>query len=536
MDGSDAISEAINDRGLNLENLNELISGVDLTDPVAAIAQLQSATNLDPQTLLQAVTAVLTTVLEDGAEGEEEEYESGHDEAAVETGLGERKRRTRKPVFPRNEADRQRLKTLNRLRKKRWRQINDERNKDTDLRGRVNRRADTVFGKNETDTKRQWIEAEFEKRRQKRMQRMQRASAENGALGPFGGLFGQSGMGEELQAALAEIMGREGDIEKFNSMLLQLAQDPNLIKNITGVLQTMEGEDDGTGDLDHEINTAEYTDLSAEQIPEQYHEASGVIGYSGEVDHDEALDNHQLVEPRIDEESRREVDPLLIDPGLESLRHDQTNDVAQVLQQDIGITLEHMQGIQDSTDDKQLVHDNPQVVDEQSQDLLELPVEEEHGNLNDSDLKGVDQAALMQAFNVLLSKVVQGVKSDVDGATDEVQEDRIHEELSESYMMHNGEDSLLPSRPQRRKRKRYEASEDEVPPTSVSMDFSVLAARHHAPVPARPEYSPNVKQAVAAEQQRQETAEDTAEERQKVRAMGFPPMLSSFPPPMYSKR
>lgn len=102
---------------LSIEQLNEIIMGMDLSDPAAAIAQLQAATNIDPSTLLQAVSHALSSVL------------GGEDELYGQETEGDRAKRkqTRKKTVPSTPEERQKLKVLNRLRKKRWRQFNDER-------------------------------------------------------------------------------------------------------------------------------------------------------------------------------------------------------------------------------------------------------------------------------------------------------------------------------------------------------------------------------------------------------------------------
>ncbi|CAO3609528.1 unnamed protein product [Mucor hiemalis] len=62
----------------------------------------------------------------------------------------------------------------NRERKKRWRLKNQDRNKDNDLRCRVNKRAFKLFGKDDSDHKKKWVEEEFEKRRSKRKEKEDR--------------------------------------------------------------------------------------------------------------------------------------------------------------------------------------------------------------------------------------------------------------------------------------------------------------------------------------------------------------------------
>ncbi|RPB27668.1 hypothetical protein L211DRAFT_564051 [Terfezia boudieri ATCC MYA-4762] len=61
-----------------------------------------------------------------------------------------------------------RIREENRERKKRWRESNQDRNKDNDLRCRVTKRAAKLYGAADTDEKRKWMEAEFSKRKEKR--------------------------------------------------------------------------------------------------------------------------------------------------------------------------------------------------------------------------------------------------------------------------------------------------------------------------------------------------------------------------------
>ncbi|KAJ1878364.1 hypothetical protein H4R99_005745 [Coemansia sp. RSA 1722] len=56
----------------------------------------------------------------------------------------------------------------NRERKKRWREVNGERNKDNDLRCRVNKRANQLYGMQSSEAKARWIVEEFDRRQQRR--------------------------------------------------------------------------------------------------------------------------------------------------------------------------------------------------------------------------------------------------------------------------------------------------------------------------------------------------------------------------------
>ncbi|ORY01086.1 hypothetical protein K493DRAFT_97838 [Basidiobolus meristosporus CBS 931.73] len=73
-----------------------------------------------------------------------------------------------------DEALLEKMRAENRERKKKWRQQNEERNKDNDLRCRVNKRANKLFGPGPSDHKTRWVEEEFRKRQQKRKEKERR--------------------------------------------------------------------------------------------------------------------------------------------------------------------------------------------------------------------------------------------------------------------------------------------------------------------------------------------------------------------------
>ncbi|KAF8936369.1 hypothetical protein EDD21DRAFT_372487 [Dissophora ornata] len=82
------------------------------------------------------------------------------------------------------EALNMKVRTENRERKKRWREANEDRNKDNDLRCRVNKRANKLFGKDESEHKGRWIEEEFGKRQLKRKEKERRRNP-NGSVEPL---------------------------------------------------------------------------------------------------------------------------------------------------------------------------------------------------------------------------------------------------------------------------------------------------------------------------------------------------------------
>ncbi|KAI8385783.1 hypothetical protein BD560DRAFT_486769 [Blakeslea trispora] len=79
-------------------------------------------------------------------------------------------------------AKKESIRASNRERKKKWRIHNEERNKDNDLRCRVNKRAAKLYGPGDSPTKAKWIQEEFEKRRQKRMDKERRKHIVNNVL------------------------------------------------------------------------------------------------------------------------------------------------------------------------------------------------------------------------------------------------------------------------------------------------------------------------------------------------------------------
>ncbi|KAJ2813367.1 hypothetical protein H4S07_000742 [Coemansia furcata] len=69
----------------------------------------------------------------------------------------------------------------NRERKKRWREMNDERNKDNDLRCRVNKRANQLYGAHASADKERWVGEEFERRQQRRREKETRKRPQEGS-------------------------------------------------------------------------------------------------------------------------------------------------------------------------------------------------------------------------------------------------------------------------------------------------------------------------------------------------------------------
>jgi hypothetical protein len=88
-------------------------------------------------------------------------------------------RRNNKRLLSDDAESAERIRLENRQRKKKWREANEDRNKDNDLRCRVTKRANKLFGPEASERKAVWIEGEF-KRRQSKRQEKERKRAHDG--------------------------------------------------------------------------------------------------------------------------------------------------------------------------------------------------------------------------------------------------------------------------------------------------------------------------------------------------------------------
>ncbi|CCG83879.1 protein of unknown function [Taphrina deformans PYCC 5710] len=135
-----------------------------------------------------------------------------------------------------DEAESERTRLENRERKKRWREANEDRNKDNDLRCRVNKRAHKLYGKEPSKAKDLWIEEEFSKRKSKRQ--------EKEGKGPDGNLLIEGTdltslnhfeMNSVIMSTLSEFATNPAapalkDNPDLNSMLHKLRTDPQAIR------------------------------------------------------------------------------------------------------------------------------------------------------------------------------------------------------------------------------------------------------------------------------------------------------------------
>lgn len=137
-----------------------------------------------------------------------------------------------------DEAENERTRLENRERKKRWREANEDRNKDNDLRCRVNKRAHKLYGKEPSKAKDLWIEEEFTKRKSKRQ--------EKEGKGPDGNLLIEGTdlsslnhfeMNSVIMSTLSEFAKNPAapalkDNADLNAMLHRLRTEPQSIKSL----------------------------------------------------------------------------------------------------------------------------------------------------------------------------------------------------------------------------------------------------------------------------------------------------------------
>ncbi|KAI9817378.1 MAG: hypothetical protein M1832_004685 [Thelocarpon impressellum] len=183
---------------------------------------------------------------------------------------------------PEKVADRERVREENRERKKRWRESNAERNKDNDLRCRINKRAKTLWGPTQSVERSAWMESEFNKRRAKRESKERVHAFDDGfpgfafapgfgstlfpapGVGPQGetnaaGLLlanallgvGSNGAGPNAEAANALKAALEGgavDPKPFTEALRAMAANPEIMNGINAILGGYSGFEDLSGD------------------------------------------------------------------------------------------------------------------------------------------------------------------------------------------------------------------------------------------------------------------------------------------------
>lgn len=108
----------------------------------------------------------------------------------------------------------QKVRQENRERKKRWRQQNQEKNQDNDLRCRVNKRAHRLFGAEDGPHKQKWIDQEFIKRRDKRMNKEEQKDSKDGLLNDsndYLSMLSKQDKSEQFTSQLLEFLHQQTD-------------------------------------------------------------------------------------------------------------------------------------------------------------------------------------------------------------------------------------------------------------------------------------------------------------------------------------
>lgn len=148
----------------------------------------------------------------------------------------EKKRRRRVPNSELTEEEKERIRIENRLRKKKWRGINSDRNKDNDLRARLHRRAVQKFGAGDSPEKAAWIDEEFQKRREKRLQRDMNTNKYQTFSHGHGNTLNQPSSGDDVDLSAAlETLNESGHLD-LNSAVNSLVKDPSILKTMIDFL------------------------------------------------------------------------------------------------------------------------------------------------------------------------------------------------------------------------------------------------------------------------------------------------------------
>lgn len=200
---------------------------------------------------------------------------------------------------PRKMTSSEKTRSENRERKKRWREQNEERNKDNDLRCRVNKKAKKLFGSEPSIEKTNWIEAEFTRRHTKRKEKeracLSQNQSSNASRANSQSLLPDLDLLATNSSANAVLQG-----SAINNALNALAKDPNLIHSLlTQIDFDPSKSKDG-------LNLGSLTDVVPPQPPQPEHELAALQEHNEA--HDAAMRQYEL---------ERQQNAML--PGLASI-------------------------------------------------------------------------------------------------------------------------------------------------------------------------------------------------------------------------
>ncbi|QSL66486.1 hypothetical protein MERGE_000866 [Pneumocystis wakefieldiae] len=139
----------------------------------------------------------------------------------------------------------EKIRQENRERKKRWRQANEDRNKDNDLRCRVNKRAHKLYGKEQSLAKSKWIEDEFLRRQLKRKNRERKRFLESHIMTSNSNMNNTGFNAVEFsQTFLTNLFQNLVSFNhtipfSFRSALFSFSTNPNFLKIITTLFASL---------------------------------------------------------------------------------------------------------------------------------------------------------------------------------------------------------------------------------------------------------------------------------------------------------
>ncbi|KAF8247025.1 hypothetical protein K440DRAFT_661655 [Wilcoxina mikolae CBS 423.85] len=135
-------------------------------------------------------------------------------------------------------AERKRVREENRERKKRWREINQDRNKDNDLRCRVSKRAAKLYGPENSMEKTAWINEEFNKRKRKR----ELKEKSRGDLHGSSSTFSTSNYHPQIRT-LKDLLPQGGSQTTFDDLVDMVMKSPEgLIEELRKVAVEVSGK------------------------------------------------------------------------------------------------------------------------------------------------------------------------------------------------------------------------------------------------------------------------------------------------------
>ncbi|EMR09362.1 hypothetical protein PNEG_02312 [Pneumocystis murina B123] len=160
----------------------------------------------------------------------------------------------------------EKIRQENRERKKRWRQANEDRNKDNDLRCRVNKRAHKLYGKEQSLAKSKWIEDEFLRRQLKRKDRERKRFLESHIMTTNRDINNTGFNAVEFsQTFLTNLFQNLVSFNhtipfSFRSALFSFSTNPNFLRIITTLFASLTDNISSTPQIESSLENSHPTD------------------------------------------------------------------------------------------------------------------------------------------------------------------------------------------------------------------------------------------------------------------------------------